>query len=113
MGASPEGIPMSSGYTPGVPRLGVPVLLMSDSSLGVINPGFHEGDTATALPANIALGSSFNSDLARTGGPMIALGARSRGFTVRLAGGINLARDPRNGLRVSFGGSVTECRVRC
>jgi beta-glucosidase len=68
-GASPEGIPMSSGYTPGVPRLGVPVLLMSDSSLGVINPGFHEGDTATALPANIALGSSFNSDLARTGGP--------------------------------------------
>ena len=76
---------MSSGYTPGMPRLGVPVLLMSDSSLGVINPGFHEDDTATALSANIALGSSFNSDLARTGGPMIALGARSRGFTVRLA----------------------------
>jgi hypothetical protein len=70
---------MSSGYTPGMPRLGVPVLLMSDSRLGVINPGFHEDDTATALPANIALGSSFNSDLARTGGPMIALGARSRG----------------------------------
>ena len=74
----PEGIPMSSGYTPGVPRLGVPVLLMGDPSLGVINPGFHEGDTATALPASIALGSSFNSDLARTGGRMIALEARSR-----------------------------------
>lgn len=69
---------MSSGYTPGVPRLGVPVLLMGDPSLGVINPWFHEGDTATALPASIALGSSFNSDLARTGGRMIALEARSR-----------------------------------
>jgi len=45
---------MSSSYTPGVPRLGVPVLLMGDASLGVINPGFHEGDTATALPASIA-----------------------------------------------------------
>lgn len=89
---------MGSGYTPGVPRL------------GVINPGFREGDTATALPASIALGSSFNSDLVRTGGRMIALEARSRGFNVRLAGGINLARDPRNGLRVSFGGSV---RVTC
>lgn len=44
---------------------------------------------------------------------MIALEARSRGFNVRLAGGINLARDPRNGLRVSFGGSVPECRARC
>ena len=104
---------MSSGYTPGVPRLGVPVLLMSDSSLGVINPGFHEGDTATALPANIALGSSFNSDLARTGGPHDRSWGAKQGFNVRLAGGINLARDPRNGLRVSFGGSVTECRVRC
>ena len=40
---------MGSGYTPGVPPL------------GVINPGFREGDTATALPASIALGSSFNS----------------------------------------------------
>lgn len=92
---------MGSGYTPGVLRL------------SVINPGFREGDTATALPASIALGSSFNSDLVRTGGRMIALEARSRGFDVRLAGGINLARDPRKGLRVSFGGSITECRARC
>ncbi len=47
----PEGTPMSSGYTPGVPRLGVPALLMSDASMGVINPGFadREGDTASAL----------------------------------------------------------------
>jgi beta-glucosidase len=29
----PEGVPMSAGYVPGVPRLGVPPLLMSDASL--------------------------------------------------------------------------------
>lgn len=52
----PEGTPMSSGYTPGVARLGIPALLMSDASLGVINPGHREGDTATALPAGTALG---------------------------------------------------------
>src|SRR5215468_5330989 len=46
----PEGVPMSAGYVPGVPRLGIPPLLMSDASLGVTNPGYREGDTATALP---------------------------------------------------------------
>ena len=59
----PERTLMSSGYTPGVPRLGVPALLMSDVSLDVINPGFRVGDTATALPASIALGASFNPQL--------------------------------------------------
>ena len=34
----PEGVPMSAGYTPGVPRLEVPALLMSDAGLGITNP---------------------------------------------------------------------------
>src|SRR5215471_1941986 len=52
----PEGVPMSAGYVPGVTRLGIPALLMSDASLGVTNPGYRPGDTATALPAGITLG---------------------------------------------------------
>ena len=43
----PEGVPMSAGYTPGIPRLGVPSLRMSDASLGVTNPGYRRGDTAS------------------------------------------------------------------
>lgn len=39
----PDGVPMSAGYTPGIPRLGIPALLMSDASLGVTNPGYREG----------------------------------------------------------------------
>src|SRR6516165_11010214 len=93
----PEGTPMSAGYVPGVPRLGVPPLLMSDASLGVTNPGYRKGDTATALPAGIVLGASFSPVLARQSGQMLGREARSRGFNVQLAGGINLARDPRNG----------------
>lgn len=56
----PDDVAMSAGYTPGVERLGVPALRMSDASLGVTNPGYRPGDTATALPASIALGASFN-----------------------------------------------------
>jgi beta-glucosidase len=98
----PEGVPMSAGYVPGVPRLAVPALLMSDASLGVTNPGYRPGDTATALPASIALGASFNPALARASGQMLGREARSRGFNVLLAGGINLARDPRNGRNFEY-----------
>jgi beta-glucosidase len=95
----PEGTKMSAAYTPGVPRLGVPALHMSDASMGVTNPGYanRNGDTATAMPACIALGASFNPALARASGEAIGKEARSRGFNVQLAGGLNLARDPRNG----------------
>jgi len=98
----PEGVPMSAGYVPGVPRLGIPALLMSDASLGVTNPGYRPGDTATALPAGICLGASFNPVLARESGAMLGREARSRGFNVQLAGGINLARDPRNGRNFEY-----------
>src|SRR6516225_6340712 len=75
---------------------------MSDASLGITNPGYREGDTATALPAGTALGASFNPVLARQSGQMIGREARSRGFNVQLAGGINLARDPRNGRNFEY-----------
>ena len=64
----PPGVPMCAAYVPGIPRLGVPALLMSDAGLGVTNPGYRRGDTATALPAGLALAASFNPELARAAG---------------------------------------------
>ena len=98
----PADVPMSAGYVPGVPRLGVPALLMSDAGLGVTNPGFRPGDTATALPAGLALAASFNPPLARSAGELIGREARSHGFNVQLAGAMNLARDPRNGRNFEY-----------
>lgn len=98
----PPDTPMTVGYVPGVERLGIPALLMSDASLGVTNPGFRPGDTATALPAGLALGASFDAPLAGAAGAAIAREARARGFNVLLAGGVNLARDPRNGRNFEY-----------
>ena len=98
----PARAPMSAGYVSGVPRLGVPALIMSDGSLGITNPGYREGDTATALPAGLMLGSSFNPQLARAAGAMLGREARSRGFNVQLAGGTNPTRDPRNGRNYEY-----------
>jgi beta-glucosidase len=98
----PPGVPMSAGYVPGIPRLGVPALLMSDAGLGVTNPGYRQGDTATALPAGLALAAGFDPALARAAGEVIGREARSRGFNVQLAGAMNLARDPRNGRNFEY-----------
>ena len=94
---------MSAGYTPGVPRLGVPAIRSSDASMGVTNPGYRPDDPgATAFPSLIALGASFDPELVRQGGEAIAREARARGFNVQLAGGCNLARDPRNGRNFEY-----------
>lgn len=99
----PEGVNMSAGYTPGIPRLGVPALQSSDASMGVTNPGYRPDDKgATAFPASIVVGSSFNPKLARDGGAAIAREARIRGFNIMLAGGMNLARDVRNGRNFEY-----------
>jgi len=98
----PRDVPMSAGYVPGVPRLGVPALRMSDAGLGVTNPGYRPGDNATALPAGLALAATFDPALARASGEVIGREARSRGFNVQLAGAMNLARDPRNGRNFEY-----------
>src|SRR5262252_6776702 len=99
----PEDAPLTAGYTPGVPRLGVPALRSTDASMGVTNPGYRPDDKgATAMPASILVGASFNPQLARDGGAMIGREARVRGMNVLLGGGINLVRDVRNGRNYEY-----------
>jgi beta-xylosidase len=94
---------LSAGYTPGIPRLGIPALQSSDASMGVTNPGYRSDDKgATAFPASIVVGASFNPQLAREGGVAIAREARIRGFNIQLAGGMNLMRDVRNGRNFEY-----------
>ena len=106
-GREPMEIPadavIGAGYIEGIPRLGIPSLRETDASLGVTNPfGGREGDEATALPAGLSLGSTFNPELAYQAGALIGREARARGFNVLLGVGINLARDPRNGRNFEY-----------
>ena len=99
----PEGAIGSAGYIPGIPRLGVPAVNESDASLGVTNPlGVRPGDGATALASGLSLASTFNTKLAYDGGAVVGREARAKGFNVQLAGGVNLARDPRNGRNFEY-----------
>jgi beta-glucosidase len=99
----PADAPAGAGYVAGVPRLGVPALRMSDASLGITDAlGARPGDSATAFPAGLALGATFNPALAREQGTLIGREARAKGFNVLLGGGMNLARDPRNGRNFEY-----------
>ena len=101
--AVPEGAVAGAGFVPPIPRLDVPGLYETDASLGVTNPrNARPGDTATALPSGLALAAGWDGDLAREAGAVIGAEAASKGFNVLLAGGINLARDPRNGRNFEY-----------
>jgi beta-glucosidase len=98
-GKFPTDLPKGAGYVPGVPRLGIPPLTESDASLGVANMGglMRAKDEATAMPAGLAMASTWNPDLIEQVGRVMGAESRAKGFNVLLAGGINLVRDPRGG----------------
>ncbi|MGR4863774.1 beta-glucosidase [Caulobacter sp. LARHSG274] len=96
----------SAGYIPGIPRLGVPPQWETDAGVGVATQRESSDPylERTALPSGIATAATWNPELAFQGGAMIGSEARSSGFNVQLAGGVNLARDPRNGRNFEYGG---------
>ena len=92
-----------AGYVPGVPRLGIPPIVMSDAAYGVRASGAN-GRYSTALPSNIALASSWDAKLACNYGALIGRELRAQGFDMTLGGGVNLTRDPRNGRTFEYAG---------
>ncbi|MDT8759144.1 glycoside hydrolase family 3 C-terminal domain-containing protein [Sphingomonas psychrotolerans] len=95
----------SAGYIAGVPRLGIPAQWQADAGIGVATQGgAARKRERTALPSNLAVAASWSPEVAFAGGAMIGAEARASGFNVMLAGGVNLAREPRNGRNFEYGG---------
>ncbi|PVX30726.1 beta-glucosidase family protein [Sphingomonas pokkalii] len=93
----------TAGWIPGVPRLGIPDLYETDASLGVTNPlQLRKGDHSTALPSGLSLAATWSPEIAFRGGVVAGNETRQKGFNILLAGGVNLARDPRNGRNFEY-----------
>src|SRR5947209_5988667 len=90
----------SAGFVPGIPRLGIPDQTQTDASIGVRNSLIP----STALPSSLASAASFDPQVPRAGGAMIGAEARATRHNTMLSGGINLAREPRNGRNFEYAG---------
>jgi beta-glucosidase len=96
----------------GVPRLGIPPLVMSDGPHGVrqeVVPGTFQplpgaDDATTYLPNGITLAASWDPALAVAAGAVLGAETRARGKDVILGPGVNLLRTPLCGRNFEYFG---------
>lgn len=86
-------------YVRPMPELGLPALKMADGPIGVRNYG-----PSTTFAGGIALAASWDPELARQVGTMIAHDARARGVHFMLGPGVNIYRAPMNGRNFEYFG---------
>ena len=98
--------------SPGVPRLGIPEIWMSDGPHGVRaeinwNDWGHAGwtnDSVTAFPALTALAATWNPEMSALYGKNVGEEARYREKDVLLGPGVNIYRTPLNGRNFEYMG---------
>ena len=81
-----------AGYLPGVPRLGVPPIRLTDGPAGI-----RVARPATALPAPVALAASFSPALARRFGQVLGREGRALEQDILLSPMTNIVRVPQAG----------------
>jgi beta-glucosidase len=92
-----------AGYVEGVERLGIPPLVISDAGYGVRDSGTN-GRYSTAMPSSLGAASSWDTESACAFGEVIGGDVRAQGFDMTLGGGVDLAREPRNGRNFEYAG---------
>jgi beta-glucosidase len=81
-----------AGYIPGVPRLGIWPLRLTDGPAGI-----RVTKPATAMPAPVSMAATFNPDIARRFGATVGKEGRALGQDVLLSPMVNIVRQPGAG----------------
>jgi beta-glucosidase len=99
----PKGSLGGAGYVEGVPRLGIPGINMADSAVGVrlSGAGSHY---ATLLPSVLGAASSWDPRALFLFGDVLGRELRETGYNMSIGGGVDLAREPRNGRNFEYAG---------
>ncbi|MFF3749387.1 glycoside hydrolase family 3 C-terminal domain-containing protein [Streptomyces sp. NPDC002018] len=87
----------STWRTHAEPAVGLRALTFSDGPAGVRGEAWDERDTSLVLPSPSALGASWDEELVRELGGLLAREARRKGVDVLLAPTLNLHRSPLGG----------------
>lgn len=99
----PPGSNGGAGYVPGIGRLGIPDLNLADSTVGVTR-GATQSRYSTLMPSAIAEAATWDPDIAYEYAALVGRELRAQGYNASLAGGANLAREPRNGRAFEYRG---------
>jgi beta-glucosidase len=92
-----------AGEVQGIPRLGIPSLQQADSAVGV-RMAAAQSRYATLLPSVLGAAASWDVKAAHLYGDVIGRELRAQGYNQSIGGGVNLARDPRNGRLFEYPG---------
>lgn len=108
-----------AGFILGVPRLGIPIVQMSDAAYGVRSSA-ENGRYSTALPSNVASAASWDTQAACAYGALIGRELRAQGYNMTLGGGVDITREPRNGRTYEYmgedpilAGTLVGNRIKC
>ncbi|WP_405139204.1 glycoside hydrolase family 3 C-terminal domain-containing protein [Sphaerisporangium sp. NBC_01403] len=82
---------------PAMPEIGLRRLVMSDGPIGVRGEQWSSSDPSIALPSPTALAATWDVELVRRAGRLLAQEARRKGVHVLLAPTINIHRSPLAG----------------
>ncbi|MEU3895066.1 glycoside hydrolase family 3 C-terminal domain-containing protein [Streptomyces sp. NPDC045251] len=82
---------------PALPQIGLAPIVMSDGPVGVRGVRWTADDPSVALPSPTALAATWDPELARRAGELLAQEARRKGVHVLLAPTVNLHRSPLGG----------------
>jgi beta-glucosidase len=99
----PAGNNGGAGEVLGIPRLGIPDLNQADSAVGV-RMAAGQSRYATLLPSVLGAAASWDADVAYLYGDVIGRELRAQGYNQSIGGGVDLARDPRNGRLFEYPG---------
>ncbi len=92
-----------AGEVLGIPRLGIPSIQQADSAVGARMAAL-QSRYATLLPSVLGAASSWDPDAAFLYGDVIGRELRAQGYNQSIGGGVDLARDPRNGRLFEYPG---------
>lgn len=94
---------LGAGFTPGIDRLGIPDINLADSAVG-IRLAATQSRYATLLPSTLGLAATWNLEAANLFGVVIGRELRDQGYNMSIGGGVDLAREPRNGRTWEYAG---------
>jgi beta-glucosidase len=94
---------LGAGYVPGIDRLGIPDINLADSAAGVRMAAL-QSRYATLLPSPLGLAATWDPKAAFLFGSVIGRELRDQGFNMSIGGGVDLAREPRNGRTWEYAG---------